>query len=439
MSARPDWPVAVRSVDVAEGVPALTDVADYPRTRVFVSDGGVLIGCVDIPNGRRAIPADRLRCEIGRTLANALLRRSLERELGAGAAPVLDSRVPVSIVIPTCGRADDLRRCLAALGARTSARRIEILIVDNRPGQGTTADVVREYPRVRMIAEPKPGLSYARNAGFAAATGDILIAIDDDVTVPPGWLERLVAPFARPEVACVTGHVLPASLDTRAEFWFEAYGGLGRGFTPLDAGGPWFHGRRAAVPTWELGATANAAFRASIFRDPRVGMLDEALGAGTPTGCSEDTYLFYRILKAGYTIAYEPSAWVWHRHRTDARALRQQIRAYSTGHVAYQLLTLVRERDSRALVRLGWSLPKTYARRAFERLRGRSDYPVRLILTEIAGNLRGPFALWRSIRRARRLGPGARCAGPVCAAIPGGPAGGIEVAATPRRAGQGTG
>ena len=45
--------------------------------------------------------------------------------------------------------------------------------------------------------------------------------------------------------------------------------------------------------------------------------MDEALGAGMPTGCSEDTYLFYKILKAGYTLVYEPSADVWHRHRRD--------------------------------------------------------------------------------------------------------------------------
>ena len=37
-----------------------------------------------------------------------------------------------------------------------------------------------------------------------------------------------------------------------------------------------------------LGATANAAFRRSIFFDPAIGLLDEALGAGMPTGCSED-------------------------------------------------------------------------------------------------------------------------------------------------------
>jgi hypothetical protein len=177
---------------------------------------------------------------------------------------------------------------------------------------------------------------------------------------------------------------------------------------PFEVDGGWFRSVRCAVPTWNIGATANAAFRAVVFRDPRIGMLDEALGAGMPTGCSEDTYLFYRILKAGHMIAYEPAAFVWHRHRRTDESLRDQIYCYSKGHVAYHLTTLLRDGDTRALVRLGYSLPKTYARRALERVRGRSEYPLALILTEIAGTLAGPWALWRARRRVRRLGPGAR-------------------------------
>lgn len=401
----PEWPIGIRMVDVRQPPGTLSDVTAYPRVRVFVTDGPDLIGSVDIWNARRTIGAPRLRQAIAQALGYRLAQRGLTRQLG-GNEPVetLPNDVSVSIVVPTCDRPDDLRRCLESLHAQRTTRPLEIVVVDNRPGQGSAREVAREFPRAVVVEERRPGLSYARNAGFLAAHGDILVATDDDVVAPPDWMERLVAPFARPEITAVTGQVLPLELETEAQCRFEAYGGLGRGFEPFEVNRNWFRAFKGAVPTWRLGATANAAFRASALRDPGIGMLDEALGAGTPTGCSEDTYLFYRLLKADRTLVYEPSAYVWHRHRSTAHALRSQIFDYSKGHVAYQLTTLIDERDPRALVRLAWSLPKTYVGRAMDRIRQRSDYPLDLIALEICGNLAGPCALWRSRRRVRKLG-----------------------------------
>ena len=401
----PDWPIGIRIVDVRRPISPLTDVAAYPRVRVFVTDGPDLVGAVDIWNGGRTISAARLRHTIAQGVGDRLAKRQLARQLVEDqSGEPLSANVSVSIVVPTCDRAEDLRRCLESLEAQRFTRLIEIIVVDNRPGRGPAREVARDFPRMTLIEEKRPGLSYARNAGFLAAHGDILVTTDDDVMAPPTWIERLVAPFARSDVAAVTGHVLPLELEMAGQCRFEAYGGLGKGFDPIEVNGDWFRGFKGAVPTWRLGATANAAFRASALADPAIGMMDEALGAGTPTGCSEDTLLFYRLLKANHTLVYEPSAYVWHRHRVSSAALRKQIFAYSKGHVAYQLTTLTAERDPRALVRLGWSLPKTYVHRAIERLRGRSEYPLNLIALEIWGNLAGPFALWRSRRRVRKLG-----------------------------------
>lgn len=410
MSVSAEWPIAVRTVDLDRPFGPLADVEGFPKTRIFVFQAGTLIGSVDIANAGAPISATRLRDAISHGLAYQLVHHAVERQLVAGdAAPPLDPSVSVSIVIPTCGRPDDLRRCLDAVAAQRTGRAVEVIVVDNRPAAGSpTRAIASAIPDVLLLDEARPGLSYARNAGFAAATGAIAIAIDDDVVVPAGWLERLLVPFARPEVMAVTGHVLPIELQTQSQCQFEAYGGLGKGFSRLEVDGAWFRAQRGAVPTWKLGATANAAFRTAIFRDPEIGMLEESLGAGMPTGCSEDTYLFYRILKAGHVIAYEPAAFVWHRHRKNDESLRDQIYSYSKGHVAYHLTTLLRDGDWRALVRLVYSLPKTLLGRAIERLRHRSDYPLSLILTEIAGTLAGPWALWRARRRVRRMGPGAR-------------------------------
>ena len=168
-----------------------------------------------------------------------------------------------------------------------------------------------------------------------------MIATDDDVVADEDWIEKLVAPFGQDDVMVVTGNVFPAELEAVAQRQFELYGGLSRGFDRFEFSGERMRQCRRAVPTWRIGSTANAAFRASIFSDPRIGLMDEALGAGMPTGCSEDTYLFYQVLRAGYRIVYEPGAYVWHRHRTTKAALPELFN-YSKGHVAYHLTTLLR-------------------------------------------------------------------------------------------------
>jgi glycosyltransferase involved in cell wall biosynthesis len=411
MSAREPNAVAVRVIDLNQRLCAMTDVTAYKAVRAFVKLNDELIGYVTIGNHHQSIGATRLREAIVHALGPKLLASLLVEHLPLGEGEVGELRraltpdVPVSVVVATRDRPDDLRRCLACLTAQVSPREIEIVVVDNNPASDTTPPVVAEFPGVVLVGESRKGLSYARNTGIVSSRGEIVVFTDDDVAMPPDWLEKLVAPFAEEGVLAVTGNVLPLELDTTAQQLFEQYGGLGRGFDRRVADGGWFRQFRSAVPTWNLGATANAAFRAAVFCDPRIGLLDEALGAGTPTGCSEDTYLFYKILKAEGTIVYEPAAYVWHRHRRNMASLRRQIYNYSKGHVAYQLTTLIRDGDTRSLVRLAYRLPRLYMGRIVGRVRGWiDDYPWSLLFLEIAGNFVGPFALWQSRRLVRRRG-----------------------------------
>ncbi len=315
----------------------------------------------------------------------------------------------VSIVVATYDRPDDLRICLRALLSQETARQVELIVVDNHPASGLTAPVVAEFPGVVLVNEPRQGLAYARNAGFLASQGAIVVTTDDDVTAPPGWLERLLAPFAHPEVMVVTGNTLPLELETRAQHLFEAYGGLGRGAEDKRVGSEWFRSFRfQAVPTWRLGATANAAFRATIFSHPEIGLMDEALGPGMPSGVGEDTYLFYKVLKAGYTLVYEPNAVVLHKHRRELSALRRQLYDYSKGHVAYHLTTWLRDGDLRALFHVCCLLPPwrifQLGKLCWRQLRGDNPYSLSLLALEIRGNLAGPLGLWRSRRRVAHEG-----------------------------------
>ena len=407
MASRPAC-TAVRTVDARAGFGALTDVRGYARVRIFVFWGTRPLGFVDVTNDGADLDGARVRAAVTRALGARLGDAALAEEPSAH-----ESQDPVSVVVASYDRPGQLERCLRGLQAQVVRRPVEIVVVDNHPASGLTPPVVARFPGVALVKEPRQGLAYARNAGFLAARGAILACTDDDVVVPPTWLEALVGPFADAGVMAVTGNILPLELETPAQWYYELYGGLGRGFEHRTLDHAWFRSCRGPVPTWNLGATANAAFRARALRDPAIGLMDEALGPGMPSGVGEDTYLFYRILKAGHRHVYEPRAWVWHRHRPDMRGLRRQMYGYAKGHVAYLLTTWLRDGDRRALSRLGGALPRWHVRQLKRwivgRRRGEVPYPLSLMVVELAGHLVAPVSLWRSRRRVRREGRSQPC------------------------------
>lgn len=424
--------IAVRTVDLARGAPSIEGLTEYDLTRVFIEVGGRPIGQLDIANSGSSISAAnlvermlenrdafewmRLSSNISRASVLAAVRTKVQQALLPDTQPasvrVKARRPRVSVVLATRGRPEELRRCLDSLVGLPAANELEILVVDNQPSVEATAQVVRGFPSVVLIPEPRQGLSYARNAGFARATGEIIICTDDDVIFADDWLECLLAPFRRGDIDIVCGNVLPMTLDAPSQVHFERHGGLGKGYEAFEVDQEWFFRNWwRAVETWKLGATANTAFRSKLLRDPDVGLFDEVLGPGVPSGVGEDTYFFYRALRHGYRLRYEPSAVVWHEHRKTARDLKHQLSAYSTGHVAYHLHTLLQDGDLRALPQLA-RVASWHLRRLGAALAGRSidGLPVELVLTEIRGNLTGPLALWRSHRLVRERGRSAAMA-----------------------------
>ncbi len=406
--------MGVRQIDLAQPLSPLTELETYYTTRIFVRVEGHVLGQVDIDNYGQSISVDRLSQAIVKHLWDPILGQlwALSPE-GVEAAlrtlwyqyypnprsrldPLPDD-VSVSIVVATFDRPDDLRQCLNSLQKQQTERQVEIIVVDNHPASGLTPPVLADFSDVIGVSEPRQGSSYARNAGICVSTGQIIVVTDDDVIAPPDWLETLIQPFTRPDVMAVTGNVLPLELETPSQQAFEAYGGLGRGYQSLEVNGDWFElFPHKPSPTWTLGGTANVAFRTCIFDHPDIGLMDEALGPGMPSGVGEDTYLFYKVLKAGYTIIYCAQACVWHKHRQTLAALRRQLFNYSKGHVSYNLTTWLKDGDWRGLAQVLIGLPKAHGFRVKERLLGRSSYPLSLIGIEILGNLAGPWSLGMS-------------------------------------------
>ena len=95
----------------------------------------------------------------------------------------------VSVIIPTYQRIDVLPRALDSVLAQTHAP-AEVIVIDDGSSDGTAAMLEREYPALTTIRQPNRGVSAARNAGIAAATGEWIAFLDSDDEWRPRKLER---------------------------------------------------------------------------------------------------------------------------------------------------------------------------------------------------------------------------------------------------------
>jgi glycosyltransferase involved in cell wall biosynthesis len=327
-----------------------------------------------------------------------------------GTCPELTPPRPVgaaAVILCTVGRVDALTRCLETL-ARLRCDDCEVIVVDNRPSESQTRELVdgidSQIP-IRYVAEPRPGLSIARNTGVAAAANATYVAFtDDDVVVDESWLAWLLAPFERPDVEVVTGLVMPLRLDTAAQKRFELYSGFGKG---VDGDSYGLHDRRNEnrfrflYPYWGggFGSGNSMAFRRDALL--AIGSFDPALGAGTVTGGGEDIAAFSDIIVGGGRLVYEPRSICWHEHRADEAGLQAQVRNYGVGLTAVFWRHLWR--DWRFSVTVLRSLPvmaRLVRSRKQDREVGRTAADLARI--ELPYRLLGPWRYMVSRRKVRR-------------------------------------
>lgn len=306
----------------------------------------------------------------------------------------------ISVVVCTYNRPDRLQVCLQHLG-RQQYPAFEVVVVDNNPQTDAARVHVESLgdPRFRYVAEPRVGLSRARNAGVSVASGDVLAFVDDDEEPDDYWLAELARGFARDgDVGCVTGLILPARLDSEAQLLFEELGGHSkeRGFAPaiFSRGGP----QSPLFPRPPFGAGGNMAFRRETLA--KIGRFDTALGAGTPALGAEDTLALTLVLLTGYKIAYEPAAFVRHHHYRDCAGLARQLHGYSVGLTAFYA-ALIRRRPW-TLIGLVKLLPDATRYLAASRsaaVPAPSGMRPELTSGRVRGMLAGPAAYLRGIVR----------------------------------------
>jgi glycosyltransferase involved in cell wall biosynthesis len=224
----------------------------------------------------------------------------------------------VSVVVPTRGRAAYLEVTLDSLLDQRTETSYEIVVVDDGAPDATAA-VVAARPAVRHVAHGKArGLNAARNTGLQESQAELIAFVDDDVLVPPGWLDALVSGSRRHERADAFGGPI------RARFEGHTPRSCGREeppITTLDLGPE----DSEATKAWG----ANFAVRRAAVE--RLGPFDERIVR--PHGDEEEW--LERLRAAGGTIVYLAEAGLDHRRTAEDAKLRPLARAaYARGRAA---------------------------------------------------------------------------------------------------------
>jgi len=218
----------------------------------------------------------------------------------------------ISVVVATRNRATKLEACLASFQSIDAAGiDWELVVVDNGSSDATAERVQHliashRYP-LRLLREPAPGVSRARNRGAAESQGRILVFLDDDCYISPEFFRHALRIFADPALGFTAGRVepfdetdAPVSIFSMSQAKRFDAGGV---ILPGEMPGSGFAVRREA---WE-----------------QTGGYDERLGPGTRLRASEDVDLQQRLLGAGWAGLYDPTLWVYHHHgRKQAEADR---------------------------------------------------------------------------------------------------------------------
>jgi glycosyltransferase involved in cell wall biosynthesis len=220
--------------------------------------------------------------------------------------------VKISIIIATYNRGARLLDTLQSLAAQTlPAAEWEVVAVNNNSSDDTAerfAAFAAAHPglNLRMVDEPRQGLSHARNRGISVAQGAVIAIIDDDEEVNPEFAAAYLDFFERhPEAAMAGGRVVPR-YETGRPRWMSRFTERPIAGT-LDLGAhekPF--GRADGYP-----AGGNMAVRREVFE--RYGLFDTSLGrtGGRLIG-GEEKELFARVTAAGEAVWWMPGAVIYH-------------------------------------------------------------------------------------------------------------------------------
>jgi len=230
----------------------------------------------------------------------------------AGRRKPIDNRRPRShaatVVIPNWNGRDLLAKYIpSVVEAMKFHPDNEVLVVDNGSTDGSAQFLGEHFPGVTVLALPKNlGFGGGSNAGFRAAKNDLVILLNSDMRVEPGFATPLLSAFTDEQIFAVSCQILFTDPKKKREEtgltqgWWEA-GGLRvrhRLDDAIDQPFPCFYG-----------GGGSCAFDRAKFLE--LGGFDELLRPFY----LEDTDLGYAAWKRGWKVLYQPASIVYHEHR----------------------------------------------------------------------------------------------------------------------------
>lgn len=208
----------------------------------------------------------------------------------------------VSVIIPTWNRSDLAISCLESLGRQT-CRGVETILVDDGSTDGTAERIQQAFPETQVIVLPRNrGFAAAVNTGIRAAQGKWIFLLNNDVTLAPDAIEKLVQAAEAADAAMAAPLIL---WHDTPEIVYSAGDCIHANGRPESIG---FRRARAGftLPDRIFGVSAAAGlYRHTVF--DTVGWLDESF-----TAYFEDSDLCFRARLAGFGAILVPEAVAWH-------------------------------------------------------------------------------------------------------------------------------
>ncbi len=221
----------------------------------------------------------------------------------------------ISFVVPSHNRRDALRQNLPALLELEGVLEV-IVVIDQRSNDGTEEMVSSEFgsdERVRLLRQPKDGLSRARNAGCRIARGEWIVISDDDLRYPSDYGPTLKH-VADEQAADIVGAPWLNISDKDLESTLAKAKSRRGGVPTIDD--------HSVVPAHELETPfmpAPALINRRVFQRVR---FDENYGN---TGWRDETDFFIQAMRSGFRCILTPATAMYQLDQWDGGSRRPRL------------------------------------------------------------------------------------------------------------------